>query len=295
MATKRKKEQIDEQQQPMLNERQSETLDYFLSEIGNHSAISETKPTLLILCGPPGSGKSTIKSVILEKRGINAFVVDPDEIRTKLLETVDNKNISYNVLSGIVNKLAETIMNKAIIKGINIVFDTTGRKFGAIPDLLKKTNSYHTVFSVVWASLETCLARVDMRNTKLKSAREIDPNVRIELPREEVIKIYDDFVKYKNGTPCGIASNFLLGYKPAKSERRNQPISVDEILLYNNDTDPILLFHKTGKDVILPVIEKNGFYDMNIIENSPYIIPNTVGGKKTKKKHKNKRRNTRKN
>ena len=305
MASKRKKSSIDEEQQHMLNERQSATLAYFIIEIGNQ-AISETKPTLLILCGPPGSGKSTIKSVILADRGINAFVVDPDEIRTKLLQGV-KKDIRYEDLSKIVNELAETIMNKAIEAKINIVFDTTGRNFGAIPNLLKNSvvkNKYHTIFSVVWASREACLARVDQRNAKLKSARETDANVRIELPSEEAGKIYDDFVKSKNG----IASNLLLGYKPAKSERRNAPISVDEILLYDNDSDTKLLFHKIGKDVIIPVIGKNGFYDMNITEESPYISlapsleeepeskkqkTTSHGAGKTKKKHKHKRRNTR--
>lgn len=290
MATKRKKEPIYEEQQHMLNTQRERTFDYFISKIVNQS-IPVTKPILLILCGPPGSGKSTIKSVILADRGINAFVVDPDEIRTKLLEGV-KKDIRYEDLSKIVNELAETIMNKAIEAKINIVFDTTGRKFGAIPNLLKNSVAYHTIFSVVWASLETCITRVAARNEVLEKERERDPDVRIELPREEVINIYNDFVKSKNG----IASNFLLGYKPAKSEKRNAPIYVNEILLYDNDADTKLLFHKIGKDVIPPVIVKNGFYDMNIIENSPYIIEGSqsVGGGKTKKKHKHKKRNTRK-
>jgi predicted kinase len=290
MSTKR-----NDPDEEMLNrERREPTLDYFMNEMRNNVTVSGTKPNLIVLCGPPGSGKSTIKTKILELKHINAFVIDPDIIRTKLLETVENKNINYAVLSKIVNKLAEILLNEAIAAKQNIVFDTTGQKFGAIPDLVKRPDvkeSYHTIFSVVWASIETCIDRVIARNTDLQRARETDPNVRIELPSEEAGKIYNKFVSHKNG----IASDLLLGYKykTAKSEGSVAPISVNEILLYDNENEPILLFHKIDNQVVLPIVERNGFYNMNITGKSPFIslTPPTMGGK-TKKKYKHKKRNT---
>ena len=41
------------------------------------------KPSVLILCGPPGCGKSTVKTNLLREFGIENYInIDPDEIRT---------------------------------------------------------------------------------------------------------------------------------------------------------------------------------------------------------------------
>ena len=276
------------------------TFKHFQEEINKINKNKSTEPstaksTLIILCGPPGSGKSTIKSKIITEKMLDAkkvFTVDPDEIRTGLLKYVDNAikdaiiQNHYNVLSKIVNKLAKDLMDEAINARINIVFDTTGQDFMAILNLLKRTdvqNNYHTIFSVVWASFDTCQTRVNLRNNQLDTERKTDPNVRINLDPKVAADIYCKFVPSKNRNekiPHGIASNLLLVY--ARAILNNHC----EILLYDNnkDNNAKLVFSKLPSKTAdianfenwsfgVNNVELDNFYDMRINKDpSPDIM-----------------------
>ena len=284
------KKKLDENAEATLNEtRRVPTLTHFNNKIDKIN--QSLKPTLIILCGPPGSGKSTIKTKILELKNLaitNVFIVDPDKIRTKLLKNV-SENINYKVLSKIVNDIAKQLLNTAIEKGINIVFDTTGQDPYTIPQLVKnvlyfkrfettattptpQTTSrfiYHTILAVVWATEQKCVDNVAKRDEEQTDVR-INPN-------EDVIRgIYQKFTENENG----IASKLLLGYEYEKKNSKDKteqkqvkPLQVNEILLYNNNgcpDNPVLLFRKSGNEVILTVTNP-GFYNMNINENFPHI------------------------
>jgi predicted kinase len=231
------------------------------------------EPKVLILCGPPGCGKSTIKKMLLSQNSIADYInIDPDVIREILM----SKGVTFpddKTMTGITNTFNKRISDEAQKQRFNIVFDTTGQNFKAISDLIRNSRGigYKTYFTIVWASLETCLRRVEGRNQQL---REI-PTGRIELPIPVAESIYNGFMQQK-----GTASMFLLDY----------PVKPTELFLFNNNVDgsePELLFHKIGNDVVHSTNFPT-FYNMQISESSPYITKKSSGGKR-KRTRKNKK------
>jgi predicted kinase len=235
------------------------------------SITASSEPSLLILCGPPGCGKSTIKSNLLREIGIDNFVnIDPDEIRTVLM----SQGVTFpddKTMAGITNNFNKRISDFSLEERYNILFDTTGQNFRAVSDLLyqSRERGYKTYFVVIYASLETCQRRVQMRNEKLKA----EGSGRIQLPIEIAAQIYSGFIQ-----PKGTASMFLVDY----------PVKASQVLLYNNNIDgaePELLYRKIGENVEF-VTDFSGFYNMNIISLPPYIIKSNSGGKRRRRRTK---------
>ena len=231
-------------------------------------------PSVLILCGPPGCGKSTVKSNLLREFGIENYMnIDPDEIRSILM----SQGVTFpddKTMSGITNNFNKRMSDYSLEQGYNIIFDTTGQNFRAVSDLIyqSKQYNYKSFFSIIYASLETCQRRVKNRNEFLRSSG----SGRIELPLEIAAKIYDGFMQ-----PKGTASMFLLDY----------PVRADGIFLYNNDQDgqePHLLFKKVGENVEYSS-DFSGFYNMNIMSQPPYIRKAIKGGKRRTRKIKRRR------
>ena len=230
-------------------------------------------PKVLVLCGPPGCGKSTIKMSLLSKISVEKYInIDPDEIRT-ILMSLGVRFSDDKTMAGITNAFNKRMSDQAQIQRLNIVFDTTGQNFRAVSDLINgsKAKGYKSYFTVIWASLETCVRRVSSRNQHL-----IDSGSgRIQMPEEIVRGIYDNFLK-------GTASTLLLDY----------PVRPDEVFLYNNNADsvePQLLYHKVETDGIEGT-DFPGFYNMNLTAVSPFITKiEKEGGRRRNKK--TKRRN----
>jgi predicted kinase len=243
------------------------------------------QPKILILCGPPGCGKSTVKTDLLAQNSINTYInIDPDEIRTILMANGVTFPADKITMPGITNAFNKRMSDEAQRRHLNIVFDTTGQNFKAVSDIIYTSNSlgYKSVFAIIWASLETCLRRVRGRNQYLKDSH----SGRIELPLEVAEGIYNGFIT----RPRGTASMLLLDY----------PVKADEVFLYNNNVDgtkPALLYHKVGNTVDNST-NFPGFYNMNLSDKEPYISLMTSGGKrsgKRSKKRSKKRSNKRTN
>jgi predicted kinase len=241
------------------------------------STTASTEPKILILCGPPGCGKSTVKTDLLAQNSINTYInIDPDEIRTILMKNGVTFPADKTTMPGITNAFNKRMSDEAQRRHLNIVFDTTGQNFRAVSDIIYTSNQlgYKSVFSIIWASLETCRKRVESRNQYLKDSH----SGRIELPLEVAEGIYNGFIS----RPRGTASMLLLDY----------PVKADEVFLYNNNVDgapPALLYHKVGTTV-----EKStdfpGFYNMNLSDKEPYISLMTSGGKRSDGKKRSKKR-----
>ena len=226
------------------------------------------QPKILILCGPPGCGKSTVKADLLAQNSINTYInIDPDEIRTILMANGVTFPADKITMPGITNAFNKRMSDEAQRRHLNIVFDTTGQNFKAVSDIIYTSNSlgYKSVFAIIWASLETCLRRVRGRNQYLKDSH----SGRIELPLEVAEGIYNGFIT----RPRGTASMLLLEY----------PVKADEVFLYNNNVDgakPALLYHKIGTTVDNST-NFPGFYNMNLSDKEPYISLMTSGGKRS--------------
>ena len=236
------------------------------------SSASE-RPTLIVLCGPPGCGKSTIKEKLLAKEGVTDYIdIDPDEIRSILMANgvrfSDDKT-----MAGITNAFNKRMSDQAQKEGLNIVFDTTGQNRIAVRGIIKSSKQirYKTTFAVIWASKETCLRRVERRNA---SSRD-----RLVLPIEIAEGIYDGFLE-----------------KGTVSDYFKYPVGADNVFLYNNNTDgaePVLLFSKEGRTVTSST-DFPGFYNMDLTVAPPFITI-TEKGEKGGSKRKTYRRTYRKN
>lgn len=234
-----------------------------------------SEPSVLILCGPPGCGKSTIKTNLLREFGIDSYVnIDPDEIRTILM----GQGVTFpddKTMAGITNNFNKRISDFSLEQKYNILFDTTGQNFKAVSDLLyqSRERGYKTYFVIIYASLETCQRRVQSRNEKL----ETEGSGRIKLPLEVAAQIYSGFMQ-----PKGTASMFLVDY----------PVRTDQTLLYNNNVDgsePELLYRKIEENVEFST-DFRGFYNMNIISKPPYIVKSSGSGGKRRRTRKRKTR-----
>ena len=201
------------------------------------SLTPSSAPKVLILCGPPGCGKSTVKRDLLAQNGIDNYInIDPDEIRTILMENGVTFPADKTTMPGITNNFNKRMSDEAQRQRLNIVFDTTGQNFKAVSDVIYTSNQlgYKTIFVIIWASLETCRRRVESRNKFLTESG----SGRIQLPIEVAEGIYNGFV----GADRGTASMLLLDY----------PVRANEIYLYNNNIDgskPEMLYHKVGPNV----------------------------------------------
>ena len=245
------------------------------------SVSPSSEPKVLILCGPPGCGKSTVKTNLLAQFSINDYInIDPDEIRTILMANGVRFPDDKTTMPGITNAFNKRMSDEAQKQHLNIVFDTTGQNFRAVSDLLYTSRQlgYKSYFSIIWASLETCRRRIEGRNQYLRESS----SGRIQLPLEVAEGIYNGFVQ-----PKGTASMFLLDY----------PVRANEVFLYSNNADgaePQLLYHKVGDNVEFST-NFPGFYNMNLSVDEPYISKASSGGKrrrKTKKRRSHKKRRT---
>jgi predicted kinase len=242
------------------------------------STSSSSEPKVLILCGPPGCGKSTVKTNLLAEFKIDNYInIDPDEIRTVLMANGVRFPDDKTTMPGITNAFNKRMSDEAQKQHLNIVFDTTGQNFRAVSDLLYTSRQlgYKSYFSIIWASLETCRRRIEGRNQYLRESS----SGRIQLPLEVAEGIYNGFVQ-----PKGTASMLLLDY----------PVRANEVFLYNNNVDgaePQLLYHKVGDNVEFST-DFPGFYNMNLSVDEPHISKESSGGRKrkTKKRRSNKRR-----
>ena len=105
------------------------------------SLTPSSAPKVLILCGPPGCGKSTVKRDLLAQNGIDNYInIDPDEIRTILMENGVTFPADKTTMPGITNNFNKRMSDEAQRQRLNIVFDTTGQNFKAVSDVIYTSN-----------------------------------------------------------------------------------------------------------------------------------------------------------
>lgn len=236
----------------------------------NVDAVSSDTPIVLILTGAPGSGKSTIKTKLLDEYQINNYVnVDPDEIRT-ILES-NGVIFTDKFMSKVTNTFNQRLVDYCLKNKFNIVFDTTGRNYTANKNLINdsRLHGYKSVFSMVYVSKETSLKRIKERNEKIL----ITKDGRKPLDENIAINLYDDFMR-----PSGTPVMYLIKY----------PVYPDVLMLYENENIPTLLFkgllneENNGYNADV-VNEFNNFYTVNIIQQTPYFTTSSQSGGKRRK------------
>jgi predicted ABC-type ATPase len=242
----------------------------FLNFVYNQlkKGTGEASPTVYIMMGPPGAGKSTIKKTF----NINNYVnIDLDEIKKICVRCFpDSPSIKGVSIIGNLKRFAKQLTEMAIAERINILFDTTGRMKDVVENVINETKSadYKQIFIIVYTSLDNCLERVAMRNV---TERDREPM------RSSVVEdAYNGFME--KSASSGIASYYLIANSHLTDE-------ANELYVFdNNGSSPQLLFKRVDGNIEV-ANEAPNFYNMSINSSEPYFTVNRRGGRKTRRKY----------
>ena len=265
---------INLEKKPWLN---SEFIEHIYDRLKSERITHVDEPKLLVLIGPPASGKSTVKKQLHFNNCIN---IDLDEISIIVKETFDKAFIINDYATFI-----QILIKKAIGDRYNVILDSTGRMVSPIKYVVRKSKAanYKIIFAFVWSSLKTVRERAKFRNTSQL--------LRQSMPGPVVIKVYEEFITK------GIMSYYLIN----KPELVN---AANELYLFNNDVSTNDLKDTTAKiqsnaQIVYKRVNKTveiltnfeGYYDINVLSSGPHFEKNSdsVGrGKKGRKTKRNK-------
>ena len=177
-------------------------------------------PIGVLVCGPPGTGKSSNIPTVLKNADFkDEFVlVDPDKIKADSHAEQSSKAIFL---------LAETIDELK-----NVVYVGSCLSVSPINAVLKKMKSkkYRTIVAIAYTSLSTALNRIAARKDQ-----PLDKDIASEVYR----------------------------YFSTKVKRYMNIPSIDEIYLYNNETEFNLLFSRKKKKIKCSDPDGDFYFDVS--------------------------------
>jgi len=241
-----------------------EFIDHIYNRLKSEHISPVRDPKVLILIGPPASGKSTVKKQLHFSNCIN---VDLDEIKIIATEAFQNK--AFPIINDF-STIIQIMVKKAINDSYNIILDSTGKMVSPIKYVVKKAHeaSYKIIFAFVWSSLGTVTERAEFRNAS-QLARQA-------MPGRVIISVYEEFIKK------GIMSYYLI-------DRPHILQLANEVYLFNNDVNttslkdtPLdakiqsnaqIVFKRAG-DVVEVANGFEGYYDVNVLSEAPYFEKN---------------------
>ncbi len=130
--------------------------------------------TLYVMCGVPGSGKSTYTSKLREK---NVLVISTDEIRKELTGSEEDQSANAKVF-----ELAYRRTKEALSSGKSVCFDATNTSARARADVLACAGeNVRKICVCMRTDKETCLYRNEHRSRKV--------------PEEVILRMFQNFQK----------------------------------------------------------------------------------------------------
>lgn len=143
------------------------------------------KPTLYILIGIPGCGKSTFADHF--QNGINTVWISRDKIRFKIIKE-DEEYFSHE--SEVFQKFVDNIVF-SLKDGLNVIADATHINMSSRRKLTyaidKKFNNYKIVYVIFDTSFDICLARNNAREGRACVPEQVMKNMYkdFRIPRED--------------------------------------------------------------------------------------------------------------
>ena len=115
-----------------------------------------TEKILIVMCGAPGSGKSTVADEIASDFGFS--IVCPDDIREELFGDASDQSQGWRVFQIAYDRLREGLWDNDIP---GVIFDATNCRRKARRDVLEEAGSAfdYAICAVSDADLDTCLAQ----------------------------------------------------------------------------------------------------------------------------------------
>ncbi len=178
------------------------------------------QPISIFLLGPPATGKSSIKKIIIKNKKLNRYVdLDQDSVSQiysdKTRDFVRNATINH-------------LFPEALKRNENIVVDRTGRDVRDTLKMMEQSiaKKYHTVLISVYTDRNIAKRRLVKRNE--------------ESDRIVPIKVFDDiYDDFENR----IVWRYFIDTRTI--------LPVNEILLVNNTERLNILFHKFNERILV--------------------------------------------
>jgi predicted kinase len=126
------------------------------------SKITLTRPTLILLYGFPGSGKSFFARQLCEE--INAAHIHSDRIRHELFDKPRFDRQENDIVNHLMEYMAEEFLNA----GISVVFDTNAMRFSQRRELRDMARRHKAEPLLAWLQidLESAFTRVVKRDRR---------------------------------------------------------------------------------------------------------------------------------
>jgi len=177
-------------------------------------------PVGVLICGAPGTGKSSNIPLVLKNADFkDEFVlVDPDKIKAE----------SHSEQS----KMAFELLKKTVTEKKDVVYVGSCLSVGTLNNILKdmKSKKYRTVVAISYTSLSTAIKRIAARKDQ-----PLDADIASEVHR----------------------------YFATKAERYMNLPAIDEIYLYNNETNFNMLFSRKKKKIVCADSSREFYFDVS--------------------------------
>lgn len=114
-----------------------------------------TKPNLYILCGLPGSGKSTFANKLIAEYKENTCLFSSDEIRAELWGSEECQKNPEKVFSLMQDRTIE-----ALKKGYNVIYDATSLTRKSRKNIISRSKKIaNLICYIIWSPIEMCVAQ----------------------------------------------------------------------------------------------------------------------------------------
>lgn len=227
--------------------------------------VSRT-PTLVILVGPPASGKTTVKKIIPNFDFENCVNLDVDKLAT-------HAGLGAAHYSQAIRYIAKDTIGKTF----NLLLDTTGKMTNVVKYVVDRAHAanYRIVLTIVYSPIEICVERAKGRNRENNAERDTlvsqgisKPQVRGSFPIQSIVTAYKEFV-------LGHIASFYLVEEPGNAKILSQ---INDVYLFDNSKrKPVIIYKHIEGMHMPPATEFRPFYNLAICTTAPFFrkIPKT--------------------
>lgn len=180
--------------------------------------------TAIFMCGASGTGKTSVRDMLLKRIGASEKMVslDIDDLHKKY------PSASHEQL----RPIYERLMNRVLASGLPFMYDGTCRNRKTVMGAMQavKQNGYTVILGITYATLPTAIQRAMNRKER-------------PLTEDIVRDVYQDI--------------------ESKAESYFKMKELDEIYLFNNEKDPLIILEKRKGRVSCLGTERGFYFDVS--------------------------------